>query len=665
MDPVTIAGLIGSVVGIGDVVTRSIKRLSRLKNKFRDAPLLLSTLIGQLCTIQAALEQLSFWADKDYRRDRRYEKLAVQVGSALDCFRSLILSLQWRLDRFEGDAEHEIGLGRRMKFVWNESELTEYFDLLDRQVNALNLLLQAIQCKTWIEQDKVMSDEDSQLVLQHAKECMPPLVGLDNMSKNEANSILSDDTRAISVAFEFDPILMASQTYQAAHRSLFRQLVHSEKALRKGVKEYQDDRNEISQREPPQLAKAEIEPRTSPYPVAETTSPLANKKRLGLLGKHSNVANQKSAPESLKPSNAQPSWWKLSIARLNDTMGTNFLHDTKPKSFIESRTAEKKLKVLMLGAGRSGKSTLLKGLKILMEPRSAFSAQELLWWREVIFNNVIWSFHSVIAEMDESDISLGDSNNEQHKQSLLRFVESDLHNVHTGFPKLAPALESLWLDPEVQKCWREVGFGFDNLLYNMNNLHRLGGAEYVPSEEDVLRARLRTTGISETPFKKGPIEFSLFDVGGVRGERKKWIHVFDCVNLVIFMVDATGYDKIILEDRNGNSIQESLMLFECIVNSKYFERSGFILLFAQADMIHERLAHSSVRDHFPDCPAERDGHTSVIAYWQWLEKTFLNLVRGRHLSKGHLRILKTSLVDPNATGAEEVLRIIQDLLGLK
>lgn len=45
----------------------------------------------------------------------------------------------------------------------------------------------------------------------------------------------------------------------------------------------------------------------------------------------------------------------------------------------------------------------------------------------------------------------------------------------------------------------------------------------------------------------------MFDVGGQRSERKKWIHVFDNVQVVLFLVAISGYDHVLVEDRNGVS----------------------------------------------------------------------------------------------------------------
>ena len=45
----------------------------------------------------------------------------------------------------------------------------------------------------------------------------------------------------------------------------------------------------------------------------------------------------------------------------------------------------------------------------------------------------------------------------------------------------------------------------------------------------------------------------MFDVGGQRSERKKWIHVFDNVQVVLFLVAVSGFDHVLVEDKNGVS----------------------------------------------------------------------------------------------------------------
>lgn len=79
----------------------------------------------------------------------------------------------------------------------------------------------------------------------------------------------------------------------------------------------------------------------------------------------------------------------------------------------------------------------------------------------------------------------------------------------------------------------------------------------------MLQARLRSTGITETLFELGQMNFRMMDVGGQRSERKKWIHCFEGVQCLLFMVALSGYDQCLVEDQSAVSIT---LIFEITVS---------------------------------------------------------------------------------------------------
>ena len=93
-----------------------------------------------------------------------------------------------------------------------------------------------------------------------------------------------------------------------------------------------------------------------------------------------------------------------------------------------------------------------------------------------------------------------------------------------------------------------------------NNIDRLFAPDYLPNDQDVLRSRLRTTGITETLFELGQLNYHMFDVGGQRSERKKWVHCFEGVHCLMFVAALSGYDQCLVEDKTAVCAHEIPMI---------------------------------------------------------------------------------------------------------
>ena len=119
---------------------------------------------------------------------------------------------------------------------------------------------------------------------------------------------------------------------------------------------------------------------------------------------------------------------------------------------------------------------------------------------------------------------------------------------------MTESIESLWKDPVIPSIVDRSSefYLMDSAPYFFENVRRIGSPDYVPNEDDVLRARSKTTGIAETRFNMGQLSIHLFDVGGQRSERKKWIHCFEAVTSIIFCVALSEYDQVLLEESGQN-----------------------------------------------------------------------------------------------------------------
>jgi guanine nucleotide-binding protein subunit alpha len=122
----------------------------------------------------------------------------------------------------------------------------------------------------------------------------------------------------------------------------------------------------------------------------------------------------------------------------------------------------------------------------------------------------------------------------------------------------------------------------------------------MPNDQDVLRSRVKTTGITETTFIIGDLTYRMFDVGGQRSERKKWIHCFENVTTILFLVAISEYDQLLFEDETVNRMQEALTLFDSICNSRWFIKTSIILFLNKIDRFKEKLPVSPMKNYFPD-----------------------------------------------------------------
>ncbi|KAJ1334385.1 hypothetical protein BSLG_007540 [Batrachochytrium salamandrivorans] len=224
--------------------------------------------------------------------------------------------------------------------------------------------------------------------------------------------------------------------------------------------------------------------------------------------------------------------------------------------------------IMVVGAGESGKSTILKQMTLIHG--SGYSQQEKEAFKEIIFSNTAQSLRVILEAMQNMNMGLELPINEQYRAIIF-----DLPNQIEAedLPaEVTAAVKSLWHDGGVQACFarsREYQLN-DSARYYFESIDRIGALGYMPTEQDVLRSRVKTTGITETTFRVGELTYRMFDVGGQRSERKKWIHCFENVTAIVFLVAISEYDQVLVEDETVNRMQEALTLFDSICNSRWF-----------------------------------------------------------------------------------------------
>ncbi|KAF8319305.1 guanine nucleotide-binding protein alpha-3 subunit [Clavulina sp. PMI_390] len=270
----------------------------------------------------------------------------------------------------------------------------------------------------------------------------------------------------------------------------------------------------------------------------------------------------------------------------------------------DERNFKKECKILLLGSGESGKSTIVKQMKIIH--LHGYSTEELVMYRAVVNRNIVESAQALILAMRKFGLDCELSEN--------RVTPSTLP------ASLAFAIHSLWNDPVMPALIARANefYLMDSAPYFFEraNLERICKRDYVPTQDDVLRSRVKTTGITETRFAMGPLLIHMFDVGGQRSERKKWIHCFESVTSIIFCVALSEYDQVLLEERQQNRMKESLALFDGVVNSRWFFSTSIILFLNKKDVFQEKLPRVPLIKYFPEYAGGAD-HNKAAKFILW------------------------------------------------
>ncbi|ANB13146.1 guanine nucleotide-binding protein subunit alpha [Sugiyamaella lignohabitans] len=365
------------------------------------------------------------------------------------------------------------------------------------------------------------------------------------------------------------------------------------------------------------------------------------------------------------------------------------------------------VKILLLGAGESGKSTVLKQMRLIHG--TGFTSFERIQYSKVIWSDTVQSMRTMLQQADILGIPLdcNDTSSKLYKskQVLLatdewdimkkefspeakRFLsdytvdmgptvtiqtamnmnhmnhmdteDDDVSGTSNGIGmiasnndnghdddeddeevsettamlpappplpsrlEVAQAIHDLWTqDVGIRRVYQNAHmFQMEvNAKHYFEQVFDFANPQYKATDTDILVGRIKTTGIFQMQFKVKGTPLRMFDVGGQRSERRKWVHCFDNVTAVLFVAAVSEYDEVLFEDDEVNRMQETLDLFEQICDTRWFRDTPIILFLNKMDILRTKLKRSLFTDYQPAYPGDPLNPDQVCSY---MERIFLS-----------------------------------------
>ncbi|KAA8545919.1 hypothetical protein F0562_020630 [Nyssa sinensis] len=297
-------------------------------------------------------------------------------------------------------------------------------------------------------------------------------------------------------------------------------------------------------------------------------------------------------------------------------------------------------KLLLVGHGKSGTSTIFKQAKIVYNvPFSEVERQNI----KVVIQSNLYSYLGILLEgreqfeeewlmdmkkkslykagpsgnsgqIDETNIYSISTRLKAFSDWLLQVMVSG--NLEVIFPaatrEYAPLVEELWKDRAFQATYNrryELHMLPRVANYFLNRAVEISRTDYEPSDTDILYAEgiTSTNGLTSMEFSfpnstqdsflcsadqiDPLLRYQLIRVhASSLGENCKWLEMFEDVDLVLYCVSLTDYDQF--EDINGvstNKMLESKKLFESIVSHPYCHQKNFLLILNKFDLLEEKI----------------------------------------------------------------------------
>ena len=288
------------------------------------------------------------------------------------------------------------------------------------------------------------------------------------------------------------------------------------------------------------------------------------------------------------------------------------------------------ISIFISGALSNGKTTLLKQYSINY---SNIKQDIIDPYRSYIRSGII----KYLKMLCRQSVQLCDEYKEceslQNQELVQEFVDIDLDTVSLNSDLIYKA-KLLWDDIAIKNTWklRHLYQYSENSAYFLDQLDEILDDDYKMSNKDYISVRMRTTGFSQEKINiitnKYQGSLILYDNGGARSERKKWLTMMhDDIHIIVYCIAISDYNRMCFEDNKTLRIHESYNLFNQMIKNGFMTNKRLILLFTKYDLFIEKIKRFPITDAFPEFPQNELNALDKDHVVQFLYDKFLQCLK--------------------------------------
>merc|ERR1712176_1525829 len=259
-------------------------------------------------------------------------------------------------------------------------------------------------------------------------------------------------------------------------------------------------------------------------------------------------------------------------------------------ALIEQKMADNEIednatiKLLFLGPGGSGKSTIFKQLQY--EYGEGYDEDQLIHVMMQINCQIISQMKDAIREYLSEPLECGIL--KEHIERIKKYDHIQEQMIGSDIAESIEYVYKVRLDG-IFAIHHKKRILVESTQYFWENLSRIARSDYVPTRQDIINVRFRSTGILEKSLTIDNLHFNIFDLGGQKSERRKWIKCFGGVDAVVFVVSLSCYNEVMFEDGSTTKMDDAMQLFGDTLNHKEFTNTPIILLLNKTDLFAKKI----------------------------------------------------------------------------